>query len=174
MEAPDPLDLETRRRIYVHIVDRPGQFLRELQRELGMAMGTLEFNLAALEKAGLIRVAESENKRFFPAEMPPEDRRLLSVLRQRIPRGIVVELLRSTEASPRRMAEGLGVGPTTLNYHLAKLAAAGVLERRREGRVSRYRLADPAPVLRLLIAHRQSFLDRLVDGFLAGLEGLRA
>jgi DNA-binding transcriptional ArsR family regulator len=72
------------------------------------------------------------------------------------------------------MAQHLGVGPTTLNYHLAKLVEAGLVERRRDGRNSQYRLVDPASVLRLLITHRQSFLDRIVDGFLSGLEELRA
>ena len=174
MEATHPLELATRRRIYAHIVRHPGQFLRELQRSLGMAMGTLEFNLAALQRSGLVLVADAENKRFFPAEMPSVDRRLLAVLRQTIPRLIAVDLLRAPESSPSSMAQRLGVGPTTLNYHLTKLLDAGILERRREGRQSHYRLVDPEHALRLLVAHRQSFLDRIVDGFLSGVEGMRA
>jgi predicted transcriptional regulator len=173
MAATNPLDLATRRQIYNHIVQHPGQFLREIQRSLTIAMGTLEFNLAALERAGLILAVESENKRFFPAQMPPFDRRLLSVLRQAIPRGIAVVLLQSPDSTPGAMVRRLGVGPTTLNYHLARLVDQGVLERRRAGRHTLYRLVDPEPILRLLITHRESFLDRIVDGFLAGLEGLR-
>lgn len=174
MQAADPLELDTRRRLYAHIAKHPGQFLRELQRQLGMAMGTLEFNLAALQKSGLIQVEEAENKRFFPAAMPPPDRKLLAVLRQAIPRRICVELLRAPGSSPAFLAAALGIGPTTLNYHLTKLVDAGLLERQRDGRQSRYHLVDPEPALRLLIAHKDSLLDRIVDGFLAGLEDLRA
>lgn len=174
MRQADPLDLATRRRIYGHIVDHPGRFLREIQRDLDMAMGTLEFNLAELVKHGLVTVSEAENKRFFPARMDASEKRLLGILRQEIPRRIAVELLQKLESTPSRMSEVLGLLPSTLNYHLAKLVEAGVIERRRDGRQSYYRLPDPEPVLRLMIAHRASFLDRIVDGFLGGLEGFHS
>lgn len=172
MPDPTPLDLEIRKRIYTRILERPGTYLRELQRDLGLAMGHLEFHLDILERHRLITVLHGENKRFFPSEMDRNDKRLLAVLRQALPRHLLIRLLAVGESTPSRLAADLGVRASSLSYHLGKLAKAGLLERHKRGREQVYRIPDPDAALRLLEAHRSTFFDALVDAFLEGIDRL--
>lgn len=167
------LELETRRRIYAHIVDNPGAYLRELQRALGMPMGALEYHLLQLEKATLITVLHEENKRFFPARMDAVDKRDLSLLRQEALRRVCMLLLELGEASHKEILARTDFAPSTLSFYAAKLVDAGLVEKRKEGRESRYTLKDPARVHGLLVRYRATFLDRVLDGFLASFDAVR-
>lgn len=167
------LELETRRRIYAHIVDHPGGYLREIQRALDMPMGALEYHLLQLERAGLVTVLHEENKRFFPAQMDAADKRDLSLLRQDALRRLCTLLLEMDEASHKDLLARTDLAPSTLSFYAAKLIDAGILTKRREGRESRYSLRDPARVHGLLVRYRSSFLDRVLDGFLASFDAVQ-
>ena len=151
----------------------PGKYLRELQRELDMAMGALEYHLGNLENAGLVTVLQQEHKRFFPAEMDRRDKRILSLLRQKLPRRALLVLLEKGPTTKGRLVEAVDVAASTLNYHLAHLVDVGLVTADRDGREAVYRLNDPGAVVRLLITYRSSLLDRLVDAFLEGVDALR-
>lgn len=166
------LELETRRRIFARVVDEPGAYLRELQRALGMAMGALEYHLGYLEKAGLVSVVQEEHKRYFPARMDAADKRHLALLRQDVPRRIVLHLLASSPASHGRLREALGVLPSTASYYLAKMTDAGIATRTKDGRQNLYALRDPERAYSLLVRYGPTFVDRLVDRFLDGFEAV--
>jgi len=60
--------------------------------------------------------------------------------------------LREGETSVGRLAELVGLGPSALSQHLARLRDLGLVETRREGQTIHYRLASPeiAALLELL------------------------
>ena len=167
------LELESRRRIYAYLVDNPGSYLRELQRRLDMPMGALEYHLLQLEKAGLVTVLQEENKRFFPAQMDAGDKRDLALLRQDALRRVCMLLLEFGEASHKEILTRTDFAPSTLSFYAAKLVDAGLVEKRKAGRESRYTLKDPGRVYGLLVRYRSSFLDRVLDGFLASFDAVR-
>lgn len=170
MTGAASLELEARRRVYRFVEQHPACYLREMQRALGMGMGTLEFHLRFLEEHGLIVVAKEENKRFFPAGISPPERRFLALLRMSIPRQVVLLLAERGAMRHADIAAALRVRPSTLAYQLQKLRAAALLTARRDGRETFYALADPQGVARLLVRYRASLLDRMVDGFLDGFD----
>jgi predicted transcriptional regulator len=170
----DPLGLETRRRVYRRVADRPGSYLRELQRDLGMAMGALEYHLDQLVKAGLLSVVDEANKRFFPTTMDARDKRVVAFLRQTLPRrALLVTLEHRAPCTKAVLLQRLDVPPSTLNHHLAHLVGAGLLAEQRQGHEVAYHCTDPERVLRLLVACRAGLVDRMVDGFLEGIDALR-
>lgn len=169
----DALELATRRRLYQHVVRNPGKYLRELQRDLDMAMGALEYHLGYLEQAGLVTVLHDGNKRFFPTEMGRQDKRILAFLRQELPRRALLLVLEHGACTKARLVDALHVAPSTLNYHLKHLLEFGLLSVSKDGRDAVYRTPDPATLVRLLVAYRASLLDRLVDAFLEGTDALR-
>lgn len=166
------LGLETRRRIYAYVRAHPGAYLREAQRALTMSMGALEYHLGQLEAAGLVRVEQGENKRFFAASVPERDARVLGLLRQAIARRVVLALLESGPASHQELMAATGLRSSTLTYHARKLADAEILARERAGRETLYRLLDADRVTRLLVEYRASFVDRIVDAFVEGFEAM--
>ncbi len=61
------LELETRKKIYTLIKNRPGIYLRELERETGFTMGQLTYHLSLLVKANLIKEEIAGRfRRFYP------------------------------------------------------------------------------------------------------------
>ncbi|MEA3198765.1 MAG: hypothetical protein QOE90_193 [Thermoplasmata archaeon] len=166
------LELETRRRLYAYVRAHPGSYLREIQRGVAMSMGALEYHLGHLERAGLLRVETQENKRYFAADVAAADARLFTILRQAIPRCIVIALLESGPASHQDLMLATGLRSSTLSYHARKLADAGLVARERAGRETRYRLAEADRVARLLVEYRASFVDRVVDAFVEGFDAI--
>lgn len=169
----DPLDLATRRAIYAHVERHPGKYLREIQRDLGFAMGMLEHHLRELERARLVVVVHGENKRFFPQGVPAAQQALLALLRQSLPRRIMLLLLEQGSTRRTDLAASLRVPQSTLNYHLGKLRDHGLVLPRKEGRDVVYAVVDASLVVTVLTAYRASFLDRVVDAFLDGIDAVR-
>src|SRR5881296_2206650 len=89
------LELESRRRIYDFLVANPGTHLRRIGHVLGMSTGMLSYHLGYLERNGVLKAEEDgHRKRYFIARAFVEaQRRILAVLRQDVPRKILVDLL---------------------------------------------------------------------------------
>jgi DNA-binding transcriptional ArsR family regulator len=161
----DALAQETRRRIYDHVVAHPGQHLRELQRQLGMAGGTLEYHLRVLVKEGLLaQRRQGRYVRYFAASgLGRREKDAMAVLRQVVPRRVCALLVERPGQSHGELLAQFQLAPSTLTFHVKKLTAAELVEARREGRETRYWLREPAFVAGLLRKYQASFLDEVVD-----------
>ncbi|MBM4248631.1 MAG: winged helix-turn-helix transcriptional regulator [Euryarchaeota archaeon] len=167
MDAGEHLDLENRRRVFVRVRSHPGEHLRELQRALEMPMGLLNHHLNYLEERGIISSRmDRYYKRYYPSEMGAREKTYLSALRQERPRSIVLHLVLNPGSSHRALLENFGLSPSTLSFYLRDLEAKGVVIRERSGRESLYSVGPVDEVVRILITHRPSFLDTVVDRFL--------
>ena len=161
------MDVGARKRIYDFILSSPGCHLREIQRRLGIPLGTLEYHLKYLVDREFVNVREEGGyKRYYPVgTMRTVDKSILSILRQDIPRRLVMHLLLHPNSRFGELAAEFDIAPSTLSFHLSKLLRAGIVTRTRSGRESIYRVEREHEVAMVLIAHRRSFLDALVDSF---------
>lgn len=152
------LELDTRRKIYEEVRKFPGLHLRELARQMNMSVTLVDYHLGYLEKNGLVSgIMDAQFKRFYPRDpagtgirtdfLSIEDKRVLPLLRQRIPLQIVLLLLKEGKVRHRDMIPQMGVSPSTLSHHLAKLLRRGVVQKVEDG----YTLTDAAATLRLLL-----------------------
>jgi predicted transcriptional regulator len=162
-----PLDLENRRTIFDHIAKRPGTYVREMERELGLAMGVLSYHLDQLERKGLIRSEDDGyRRRYFPVEgFRLRDRRLASVIRQKGARTILLLLLEEGEASFNSILREMGVAKSTLSYHLKRLVEKGIVEEERIEREKHYRLAEPEDVIDAFLLLKGSMEADAADRF---------
>ncbi len=167
----DPLlDLDIRRRIVGLIREYPGLHVRDLARRLQTSVALVEYHLPLLLEAGLLsEVREDRYQRLFlgpeggGAALPEGDRRVLGILRERLPLRIVLHLLdQKGPARHKEVADALGLGKSKLSFHLRKLESAGVVEKTEEGA---FRPKDRRRLMRLLHAHppapdlREEFAD---------------
>ena len=161
------LELESRRRIYDYLLANPGVHLRRIGRALGMSTGMLSYHLMYLEREGMLKSeTDGHRKRYFIARAFMEaQRRILGVLRQRVPRKIIVEILTHGERTFTELREATGVSKSTLSYHLQHMMDRDLLIRYRRERESVFAIKDMQEVSRLLVANRQSFQDDAVDRF---------
>lgn len=159
-------ELDTRRTVYDCIARFPGIHLREVQRKVDMPMGLLEFHLIFLERNRLVGVEhDGHYKRYYPAKSGIRNRKLLSLMRQDIPRRIMVQLLEQETASHSDLLDHVSISPSTLSFHLNKLVKAKILHRQKDGRTRNYSLLEKDAVMETLLTHRESFLDEVVDRF---------
>jgi DNA-binding transcriptional ArsR family regulator len=122
-----------------------------------------------MARRGLVTVTKREGfSRFFPeGEIGADKQRILSCLRQEIPRGVVLYLLRHPGATHGELLENFTISGGTLSYHIKKLVSKGVVKVEKKGRESHMTVLDPERVTDLLIVYRRTFLDTLVDEFVS-------
>jgi predicted transcriptional regulator len=164
----EALELKNRRRIYDLLSSNPGLHFRELQRQLNMPIGMLDYHLKYLEKNGVIvSRPNTYYTRYYPyeRELGEDEKSILSFLRQEIPRGIIIYLLQNPRAKHREILSSFNVSGATLSYHLKRMAEKGIVKQLRLGRESEFSLKDETKTMNLIIRYRRSFLDRIVDTF---------
>lgn len=163
----DPLELETRRRIYQHLQKTPGTHMREIGRELDIPMGTLEYHLHYLVKANLLTTRQDARyTRYFPTgELSRREKDVLAILRQKVPRQVAAHLLLAPGSSHGQILTKFALSPSTLSFHIKKLVTTGIVSQEKSGRENLYRVVEPELVAKVLIQHRASFFDDVVDRF---------
>lgn len=172
----ETLRLESRRRIYEFLEANPGVHLRRIGRHLGMSTGMLSYHLAVMERSGLLKSEQlSHRKRYFLARaFADAQRRILGVLREDVPRRIVMEILLHEQRTFAELQAAVGVSKSTLSYHLQKLLGREILLRGRRGRESVFVIKDLSDVVSILVANRRSFQDDAVQRFSEAWANLRA
>ena len=176
MDDPE-LTLESRRDIYRAIDGAPGVHVRELQRRLDYAKGTVQYHLRWLADHDLVESeTDGEYTRYYPArELAPEDKRTLSALRRRYSREVLAHLAADGPLTTTDLAERVGKSQSTVSWHLSRLLDAGVVAKRRDerGRVTLV-LENPDETAALLGTVDPSLPDRMVDRFTRLLDRLLA
>lgn len=172
----DPLELDTRKRIYQHLERFPGAHMREIGRELAIPMGTLEYHLHYLVKAGLLTTRQDPRftRYFATGGLSRQEKDVLAVLRQKVPRQIAAHLLLEPGSSHGQLLTKFSLSASTLSFHLKKLLKAGIAVQERSGRENLYRVVEPGLVAKVLIQHRASFFDDVIDRFADVWLGLEA
>lgn len=147
------LALGTRRRIYEHVSNFPGVHLRQIVREVGLGLGTVEHHLHVLVRHGLIesRLVGPRRRTFFARDgRPSGDKDLLAVLRGASVQRILGCLLLDADLEAPDIAIRLELAAATVAYHLQRLTKWNVLEELRIGRGRLFRIRDVARVARVL------------------------
>lgn len=147
------LQLETRRRIYEHIQGNPGVHLRQIVRELGFALGTVEHHLHTMVRHGLLesRFSGPRRRSFFArGGRSHHENDLMAVLRSRPVRRLVECVLHDPDVDAGQLSQRLQLAPATVGYHLQRLVKWNVLEELRLGRSRLYRLKHPRETVAVL------------------------
>lgn len=139
--------------------------MRELQRHMGLALGTLEYHLTQLEKGELVVTREAGRfKAYFPnGHLDRRDRDVLYYLRQGMPRTILLELAEEPGITFQTLAARLPISPSTVSFHLKKLRKAALVIDVEPGRG--LACSDPERVRKLILQYRATFVDDVVDRF---------
>lgn len=130
-EAQLPLiSNSTRTEIYSFIVANPGIQFRGICTGLGIAIGTAEFHLGVLKKAGLIAsVRDGKYKRFFASKkFSGKEMKLISLLRHETVREILKTIAAEKMVSHGKLASDLSITSQGLTWQMNRLRAEGVIQ----------------------------------------------
>jgi len=158
------LENERRREIYKFIEKSPGVHLRELQRTLKMPLASLEYHINYMTRKKVVyREKDGRYRRYYVKQLDAKDKKILSALRQKRLREIVLIILSGKKAKYQFLLKVLRVPPSTLSLYLKYLVDHNILERQRIGRENIYTVQDEDRVAKVLMSYKDSFVDRLVD-----------
>jgi predicted transcriptional regulator len=164
MFREEVLENEARRRIYGFVKENPGLHLRELQRRLDIPLTSLNYHLDYLSRHDLLyRDGDGFYTRYFDEKLGIVDREILSILRQRRHREILLAIISKSKASYSHLMNGLNIPASTLSLYLKKLVEKDLIERHSIGRETYYTIKNEARVASLLVFYKTSFVDRLID-----------
>ena len=168
MEENYILGLEIRRRIYSFILKYPGLHLRELSRKLNVPKTTLNYHLKYLEKENfLLGKSEDRFTRYYATKkVGASDKAILGIMRQDIPRRIILFLFLYPEHSKIDISQDLEKPTTTISFHLKKLMDLDIIENRRVGHSYAYRLKNQKEMYNILILYENSLSDDVLGPFL--------
>lgn len=164
----DILALSRRRTIFDYISKYPGAYLREMEKKLSLSVGDLQYHLHQLEKAGVISpYTEGKRKRYFVNdEVKLLDRKILSVIRMKTPRRIVLFVLLHPDSGFKEILAEFNFTKGALSFHLKRLQKAGILNKVKRENKTIYNIQDAERISQILIAYKSSIMDEVLDGFI--------
>lgn len=140
------LDNDTRRSVFEAVVATPGLSIQEVARRASISHSTAAYHLDRLSGAGLVVATGDGNKvRYYRngGRFTEQERRLLPCLETPETVRVLETVVQRPWTYRAEVASLLAVTATTVNWHLKRLFAAGVLTEVREGR-SAYLFVDRA------------------------------
>jgi predicted transcriptional regulator len=173
MEAPTVRSGTWAEALLTFVQRYPGVHLREIRRRLSIPIGTLDYHIYQLGRKGLIAVRfQGGYKCCFP-ETPPgfgtpiaeEEKVLLALLRQEVPRAILLQLYLEGPATPQQLGAAVSTTGSNLSYFLKRLATVGVIHREGQGAHRTIRLSEPIRVHQILLRYPplpETSLDRFL------------
>jgi predicted transcriptional regulator len=125
----------TRTEICNFITANPGVQFRGICMGLGLAIGTAEFHLGVLKKAGLISfVRDGRYKRYFETKKySSKEMEMISLLRHETVGNILKNMLKQKTVSHGEMASQLSITSQGLTWHMNQLKKTGVVKKSRDG-----------------------------------------
>jgi predicted transcriptional regulator len=130
-EAQFPLiNNSTRAEVYEFIVANPGIQFRGICTGLGIAIGTAEFHLGVLKKAGLISFfRDGKYKRFFVSKMfSVKEMKLISLLRHETTKQILKTITARKTVSHSKLASDLSISSQALTWQMNRLREEGIVQ----------------------------------------------
>jgi predicted transcriptional regulator len=175
MKKNDILNIENRRIIFNHILNNPGMHFRKIQRDLKIPKTTLDYHLNYLKKHGFLEILNQQGYlRYYPSQKHCEiDKKYLNILRQTVPRNIIIYLLLVTHSSqseliryakrwkkhPSKVGHHLNKHHTTISFHIKKLLDMGIIISISDSSYgAQYTLKNPEGIVELLIVYEDSLL----------------
>jgi predicted transcriptional regulator len=119
----DILDLSIRKKMFLYVRANPGIHFREIQRDMNLSVGQLEFHLNELVKREvLVKETKVGNARFYVRDkFSKEERKVMNFLRKEISRDIILYLLENPDSSPTDILKVFTFSGPNLSYHLRRM-----------------------------------------------------
>jgi predicted transcriptional regulator len=162
------LTLSRRKMIFQQISKYPGTYLRELEKALSLSLGDLQYHLQQLEKANLISSHDDgRRKRYFVKdEVNYFDREIISFIKIRSSRNIIIFLLLHPDSSFKEILADFHFTKGALSFHLKKMLHAQIVVKSKRENESIYRIKDESTISRVLITYQAGIIDETVSGFI--------
>ena len=134
----------TRLAVYDFIAANPGVQFRGICAGLSIAIGTAEFHLGVLKKAGLISfVQDGKYKRFFTSKkFSVKEMKLISLLRHETIKKIIKKIMAEKAVPHSKLASHLCITSQGLTWQINRLRDEGIIKETNNGIKIKYSLNE--------------------------------
>ncbi|MDQ3975838.1 MAG: winged helix-turn-helix transcriptional regulator [Thermoproteota archaeon] len=124
------------------IEENPSCHLRKIKKELDLAMGTVQYHLDRLEKAGRITYQKQglHKHYFLVGAFEENEKQLLEVLSNETAREILMFIIEQKYPSQSEISKHIAISSPSVSWQIKRLQDYGVIEEIREGKFKRYKL----------------------------------
>ena len=165
--------------IFRFIQENPSCHLRKIKKELDLAMGTVQYHLDKLEKAGRITSQrQGLHKYYFViGAFEENEKQLLEVLSNETAREILMFIIEQKKSpSQSEISKHIGISSASVSWQIKRLQDHKVIDEIKEGKFKRYKLhGDSNQVVALLKNYYPSiwnrWSNRLAEMFLSLSQG---
>jgi predicted transcriptional regulator len=144
---------DNRDRILQFIKDKPGCHLRQIRKDMKISMGSTQYHLNLLEKAGKITSARTGMYRYyFPIGIfHNNEKNLLQILNQEMSREILMFIIEKKNPTHSDIVEKVDISSSALSWHISRLADYQIIKVIRDGKFKRYEMAtNPKHLIALM------------------------
>lgn len=142
----EALDNATRDRLYRLVKTDPGVSASDLSSRAGVSWGTTIYHLDVLEQQHMIvSLRDGRYRRYFENGGVHNGRKqAIAALKNPTSSLVARNILASPGVTQKALAASLNMSPQALHWHLCRLAEAGLIDRRRDGRCVRHFVSGDA------------------------------
>jgi predicted transcriptional regulator len=132
--------------IYSKVLDfiqqNPGCHLRQIKNEIGMSMGSVQYQLFRLEKNGRITSIRRGLYKFYflSGIFHDNEKDILQVLRQETARQILLFVIEQKNPTQTDIVNTIGISAASVNWHIRRLISFKLIYEIKDGRYKRYQL----------------------------------
>jgi predicted transcriptional regulator len=169
---------DVRDRILQFIRENPGCHLRKIKDELDLAMGTVQYHLDRLEKAGRITSQKQSLHKFYflVGAFEENEKHILEVLSNETAREILMFIIEQKYPSQSEISKHIGISSPSISWQIKRLQDYRVIDEIKEGKFKRYKLhGDSRQFVALLRNYYPSiwnrWSNRLAEIFLSLSQG---
>jgi predicted transcriptional regulator len=114
--------------------------MRQIKRDLNMAMGTIQYHLTSLEEMGKIISERADYHRFyFPiGTFGDSERNILKILNRDSARDILLFIIEQKNPTQTDIASNIKISSGTANWHISRLLEYGIISEQKEGKFKKY------------------------------------
>lgn len=167
-DAEDQNAPEIRTQIYKYIQNNPGVYLRKISKELGLAMGQVQYHLSMLEESGQVKSRKiSLHRHYYSAEILNEQHKIiLAFLMQETARDILIYLMEHQDSTQSDIVNFMQFTAPTISWHMSRMVEAHIVNSRKDGKTTRYSIMVDLRVLAsLLKAYHPTIWNKLISRF---------
>ena len=124
------------------IEENPSCHLRKIKKELDLAMGTVQYHLDRLEKAGRITSQKQgfHKHYFLVGAFEENEKQLLEVLSNETAREILMFVIEQNCPSQTEISKHIGISSPSISWQIKRLQDYGIIDEIKEGKFKRYKL----------------------------------
>jgi predicted transcriptional regulator len=150
------------------IQEKPGCHLRRIKNELGISIGSVQYQLLRLENMQRVTSARQGSYKYYFAfgVFKDNEKNILQVLRQETAREILMFIIERKNPTQIDIVNSIGISAASVNWHIKHLIDFKIIERAKRGKYTIYQLShsiDSKNIVTLLKNYYPSIWDKWSD-----------